>query len=287
MRTLTAKLIVFGIAAAWPAVGAAQMGFGDGMFWLVGEIQAGAALKLNASCTLAARSDETLLRAMEARIDGELADILNRERSDYRAWTERLRNQNPRDPDSITRATDAKIQYWGTLMVAKASVEAYENIKKCVAERRRVLAGGPGAPTPTPNIANVCATTEGPLRCTGAFAGPYQWTCDGDSRLAQNQGIGTLRLTADGQVSLAMLNDGELSGQFLRVDPAAGGESVGHVWADRSFSDSRERYEGSFSTVVVGAVVAGASPTRTVVGSATYFYNTENLRCQGRFAISR
>jgi hypothetical protein len=273
-----AKLIVLAIAAAWSTSGTALLTTESFLVWLVAMQQVEAEAKLKASCTLASRADANALRTMEAGMERQLAEVVEHERVSYRIWKEVQQAQDPRNPDSLQKATDARIGYLSVRLFAVATVEAYADIKRCIAERHRVLAAP--RPTPTPaqapaqNVPNGCATTAGPVQCTGQFEGPFRSRCTGGLK-SIDQGKGVLTIGADGSAMLRLYTDrgGESSEVAGTISPSG----------DVLIQKTEERYQGRFT------VEARPDGVRRLVGGGTYTYRSaiDDDRCDGTFTIAR
>ena len=121
-----------------------------------------------------------------------------------------------------------------------------------------------------------CVTNEGPIGCTGSFAGNVYLVCDGG--VAPGNYASTFTLRANGSAELQIPSPGNQPYTVVGTM-----DRSGRVQVDRQDDGVRHRWVGQFSRVAAGA-------GGRLSGSGTYeatinIVDVRMKRCTGQFTL--
>ena len=156
--------------------------------------------------------------------------------------------------------------------------EAVSWLKQLIAFKRQALA----APTGVAPAQQLCQTTQGPFRCTGAFDGTWESVCTSDTQ-SRDSGHATVVFSPDGFVEARLQSNTPGGAPTTFVGPI---NAAGQVKGGGASGDSAEQWQGSFS-LVSPVHTSGMKP----IGGGTYAYALRNdsgsylVRCSGTLKL--
>jgi hypothetical protein len=160
-------------------------------------------------------------------------------------------------------ATERRKTYLQSVAMGTGLASVMEVCDQCLQEVKKPdtpAQAMPAGPTLHSNRPGQCATTEGPLLCTGTFAAEYRSECVISS--LNDRGPAELLLHADGVIDVRFTS----SVNRMNSPPSFQGrvEPSGRVFIEHKSATSIERWEGQLR------VEAAADGARMLLGSGAY-----------------